>query len=73
MLPKFIKIDSHEVPAETSLEDLVQNILDNYPGYEIVGTLSLRNLKRYKYATGFLRRVDLSYADKIVNDLYERI
>lgn len=73
MIPKFIKLDSYEVPVETSLEDLIQKIHDDFPQYEIVGTLSLRNLKKYKYATGFLRRTDLSDGDKLVQDLYERI
>lgn len=73
MIPKFIKLDSFEVPVDTTLENLVQMIHDSFPGYEIVGTLSIRNLKKYKYATGFLRRLDLSEGDKLAQDLYERI
>ncbi len=69
MLPKFIKIDSYSVPEDMSLEDLVGKILEDYPDYEIVGTMGLKQQQKYKYASCFLRRVDLSPADKIFNEI----
>ncbi len=69
MLPKFIKIDSYSVPEDVSLELLVERILNDYPEYEIVGTLTLKQHQKYKYASCSLRRMDLTYADKIFNEI----
>lgn len=73
MLPKFIKLDSYAVSTGTSLEELITTIEQEYPQYEIVGTLALRSIKNYKYATGFLRRKDLSPGDKTLQEINGRI